>query len=331
MPLKGYVCPPGGEDPGRQNAVEYCLTKCATPCTTPPLLAAMWKADTTNYHQGDYISASMLSGSGCSRQVMFERYHDFYEVPTRRYWAFRGTHAHSIVEGAADIIAPFGWLQEIRMATTLTYDLPRPVFDEHGQWTGDFDSSQDLEVVLRGTCDALNPLQGLLVDCKSFADMKSLMFIKGTMKDSTYSPHLQDSWVAQLNIYRYLIAHTPIPDSVHEQYAMYGLPRLEGDTFPAPETLAIQGIAMQNHPVSGTRVAVKDRGKHTFYDIDPVPVWSLQDTEDYIRPRALEWYKALKMGIQPPVVPKEKDWLCRSCCFQGTLCHPEAERAAATA
>lgn len=325
MPLKGYVCPPGGEEPGRQNPVEYCLSVCSQPCVTAPLLAAMWKADTTNYHAGDYISASMLSGSGCSRQVMFERFADFYEQPTRRYWAFRGTHAHSIVEGAADIISPYGWLQEIRMSTTLTYDLPAPLFDENGVWTGGFDRSKPLEIVVRGTCDAYDPVGRQLVDCKSFSDAKAQMFATGTMK-GTYSKNLQDSWVAQLNIYRYLIANTPVPGHVHEQFEKLGLPPLTGSTFPAPEKLFIQGIGMMSHPVSGSTVGVKSRGQTTLYTIDHVPVWSLEETEAYIRPRALEWYKALNLKIKPPVVPKDKDWLCKSCCFNGNQCHPEQER-----
>lgn len=326
MPIIGYVCPPGGEEPGRQNEVTYCLTKCVAPCVTPPLLAAMWKADTGNYHQGDYISASMLAGSGCSRQVMFERYQDFYDLATKRYWPFRGTHAHAIVEGAQDIIAPYGWLQEIRMATTLTYDMAAPVFDEHGQWTGDYDSTKNLEIVVRGTCDAYNPLRRELTDMKSMADKKVEMMIRGSTP-GTYSKNLQDSWVAQLNIYRYLIGKTPVPDWVHEQYKTHGLPKLKGKYFPAPDKLFIQGIAMMSHPVSGSKLAHKERGKTTIYDIDAVPVWSMQEIEDFIRPRALEWYKALNLKQVPPVVPQDKAWLCKNCAFYDSACFPEKERA----
>jgi hypothetical protein len=329
MPIVGYVCPPGGEEPGRQNETTYCLTECKTPCVTPPLLAAMWKADTGNYHQGDYISASMLAGSGCSRQVMFERYHDFYDLPTKRYWPFRGTHAHAIVEGAQDIIAQYGWLQEIRMSTVLKYPLNAPVFDEHGVFTGDFDSTKDLEITVRGTCDAYNPRTRTLVDMKSMADKKVEMMIKGSTP-GTYSKNLQDSWISQLNIYRFLIARTPIPAEVHDAYDQYGLPRLKGKTFPAPTKLFIQGIAMMSHPVSGGRVSHKERGKVTLYDLDNVPVWNLSDIEDFIRPRALEWYKALNLKQVPPVVPKDKSWLCRNCAFEGKQCFPDQERAAAT-
>jgi hypothetical protein len=326
MPLKGYVCPPGGEEPGRENDVLYCLTQCKSPCVTPPLLAAMWKSDTENYHVGDYISASMMAGSGCSRQVMYERFHDFHDLPTKRYWPFRGTHAHKIVEDAADVIAPFGWLQEIRMSASLTYDEPAPVFDQEGTWTGEYDESRKLEIVIRGTCDAYNPLTRTLVDCKSMADRKVEMMIKGSTP-GTWSTNLQDSWIAQLNIYRYLIAHTPIPSDIKKQFKDAGLPRMKGPNYPAPDKLFIQGIAMMSHPVSGSKIAHKERGKVTLYDLDHVPVWSIDDIEEFIRPRALEWYRALNLKIIPPVVTKDKSWLCRNCAFEGKVCFPDKERA----
>lgn len=331
MPLAGYVCPVGGEDPGRQNPVTYCLTACQQPCVTPPLLAAMWKADSENYHRGDYISASMLAGSGCMRQVMLERYAPFYDLATKRYWPFRGTHAHAIVESAADILAPYGWLQEIRMSTTLTFDEPAPIFTEDGVFTGTYDSSQKLEVVVRGTCDAYNPVTRSLVDCKSMADKKVEMMIKGSTP-GTWSNHLQDSWVAQLNIYRYLISKTPVPQQVTTAFEQYGLPALTAPTFPAPEQLYIQGIAMMHHPVSGSKLAFKEpRRGVTVYDIDHVPVWSLEDIEAYIRPLALQWYRVLVLKEQPPVVDESKSWLCRGCPFYNRECFPEQERQSASA
>lgn len=332
MPLEGYVCPEGGESPGRQNAVTYCLTQCQQPCVTPPLLAAMWKSDTENYHRGDYISASMLAGSGCSRQVLLERYEPFYDLATKRYWPFRGTHAHAIVEGAADLLAPYGWLQEIRMSTTLTYaELPAPILSDTGDFTGAYDESQPLQVVVRGTCDAYNPITRTLVDCKSMSDKKVEMMIKGSTP-GTWSAHLQDSWIAQLNIYRYLIAQTPVPRQVKTSFKQHGLPALKGKTFPAPDQLYIQGIAMMHHPVSGSRLAFKEPRKGiNVYEIDHVPVWSMEDIEAYIRPRALEWYRALVLREQPPVVPLEKAWLCKNCAFHQTACFPDQERAAMAA
>jgi hypothetical protein len=326
MPLKGYVCPPGGEEPGRQNDVAYCLSKCQRPCVTPPLLAAMWKADTENYHVGDYISASMIPDSGCARQTMLERQADYYDLPTKRYWPFRGTHAHKIVEDAGDIVGPYGWVQEIRMATELVYpEEPAPVFDADGVFTGTYDTTKPLTLYLRGTADAYNPYRGWLVDCKSMADRKVDMMIKG-QKPGLYSKNLQDNWVEQLNIYRFLISRTPVSLEAREAFATHGLPQLKRKNYPAPTNLYIQGIAMMSHPVSGSQHAHKDRGRVTLYDIDPVPVWSLKDIEAFIRPRALDWYRTLNLGWVPPVVPASLSWLCKNCAFYDKKCFPEQER-----
>ena len=324
MPLEGYVCPPGGEKPGRKNAVEYCLSQCAQPCVTPPLLAAMWKSDTENYHQGDYISASMLAGSGCMRQTYLERFEGFHDLPTKRYWPFRGTHAHKIVEEAGDILAPYGWLQEIRLSTTMTFpDLPAPLFADSGEFAGTFDFDRPLQVVIRGTCDAYNPVRSELVDCKSMADTKVQMMIEGS-SPGTYSRHLQDNWIAQLNIYRWLISKTPVPDDIRAELLGHGLPPLEGEYYPAPEKLYIQGIAMMSHPVSGSKLAHKVKGKKVqVYNIDSVPVWSLEDIEAYLRPLALKWYKALNLRRMPKPIGVDKKWMCPNCAFYKDKCNPE--------
>jgi len=292
----------------------------------------MWKSDTENYHRGDYISASMLAGSGCMRQTFLERFEDFHDLPTKRYWPFRGTHAHKIVEEAAGILAPYGWLQEIRMSTVLVFpDLPAPIFSAAGEFEGSFNFDTPLQVVVRGTCDAYNPFRKDLVDCKSMADTKVEMMIEGA-SPGLYSRNLQDSWVTQLNIYRWLISHTPVPDEVRAELRRHGLPELEGVNYPAPDRLYIQGIAMMSHPVSGSKHAHKVKGRGVkVYEIDAVPVWELADIEAYVRPLALKWYKALNMRRQPKPVGKDKSWMCKNCAFYKKACNPELEWAKAGA
>ena len=120
MPLRGYRCPPGGEEPGRANLVEHCLSGCKVQCVAPPLLAAMYKADRGNYHNDtSYISASMLSGTDCYRKTLWERSEDFFDLPKKRFWPFRGTIAHALIEESGDYLEKYGWLQEIRLETTL--------------------------------------------------------------------------------------------------------------------------------------------------------------------------------------------------------------------
>lgn len=344
MGLRGFTCPPGGEEPGRQNEIDYCLGHCKKPCVMPPLLAAIWKADNQNYHQGDYISASMLAGTSCPRQTVLERSHDFYEVPVRRYWPFRGTLAHRMCEDAAGVIDKYGWLQELRLSTTLEYDHPAPIFEARiletrdgpqtvKVFTGRYEPTEALKVTVNGTVDAYNPYKRLLCDQKSQADKKAEMMVKGQKAEGSFSRNLQDEHVMQVNTYRWLLARSRIPDTVRDQLAALGLPPIKGKCFPAPTELVIQGLSMMHLPRSGGEYPWTDRGTTTLYEIDHVPVLPLHEIEEYIRPRALQWYKWLVLGESTPVVGAARAWLCKSCSFNGErvpngICFPTQEREA---
>jgi hypothetical protein len=333
--LIGYRCPAGGEQPGRNNSIDYCLGTCKNPCVSPPLLAAMFKADTGNYHNdSSYISASMLAGTNCPRQTLWERTEDFYDLPRKRYWPFRGTHAHTICEGAGDLLAKYGWVQEIRTECTLNYpDVAAPIFDENGVFTGQFSETENLKIKVRGTGDAYNPfVLPRIADMKSMADKKATMVITGT-KGGTFSKNLDDTHVWQFNIYRYLFSKTPIPDELREQWRSYGLPELKGKNFPAPKELVMQGIGMMDIPRSGATYPITDRGRTTLYDIDPVPVLPLKEIEAFMKEKALFWYRHLVLRIPAPVLPESKKWMCKGCAFNGEIvpgerCFPDAERKA---
>lgn len=330
MPLIGYVCPQGADEPGRRNSIEFCLGQCKSPCVMPPLLGSMWEAEKHNVHKTDYISASMLSGDGCPRQTYFERFSEYYDSPRRRFWPWRGTHAHSMVERGAEMMAQYGWVSELTMQTELQYPHAAPVFDDAGNWTGDFDSTKDLTMTVRGTCDAYNPLTRTLVDFKSMSGKKVAKFITGKM-GGTYSPNLQDSWVQQLSVYAWLLARTRIPDTIRAQFEEHGLALTKAKTFPKPTRLVIQAIDAMELPHSGMIYPFKEDYGTTTYPIDALPVWTAQETEDWVRPRALKWYKWLVLRQTPPVVGKNKAWMCRNCPMYGNLCHPEEERNAAKA
>lgn len=325
MPLAGYVCPPGTPTAGTQNSLEHCITTCPHPCVTAPLLVAMFKAEESNHHQGDYLSASMLCGTDCARRTVYERCHPFYEVPTKRYWPFRGTHAHTIIEGAADYLTGYGWLQELRMLVLLEYDMAAPIFDD-GIFTGHYDESQSLIIPLGGTLDAYNYRRSEMIDFKSMADVKAQMFAKGS-HGGTYSPYFEDRWVMQLNIYAWLLAHTRVPPEIQNE-----LNNVE--FFPAPTSLVIQGIAMMSIPRSGASIEMKvGKWDKELFEIPPIPVLPLDTVEAYIRDRALPWYRYLRLGEQAPVVEKSMSWLCKFCAFNGELipgerCLPTQERKA---
>lgn len=328
MSLVGFRCPDWVPTAGTENPIAHCLGKCPHPCAAPPLLAAIYKENTENHHTGIYISASMLAGSSCARQTVFERTVPFYELPTKRFWAFRGTHAHSMVERAVGIIEEYGWVSELRMSVDLTYpELPAPKFSK-GIFTGKFDTKRPLVITLGGTCDSYNPQKRELWDMKSMADVKAEMMVRGT-KPGTFSSNLEDSWVKQLNVYRWLLANTKIPPAVKAQL------KLEGELFPAPEVLGIQGISMMNIPRTGADYDMKvaaGRGRVLKrFTIDSVPVWPLEETEAFIREGALQWYRWLALGEPTPVVPEDKSWLCDGCPFngeriKGAPCMPTTER-----
>jgi len=327
MPLKGYTCPPGMPTAGNRNDVEWCLAKCPHPCVAPPLLAAMYEAEVSNHHTGAYISASMLAGNNCGRQTVFERTYDFYEHPTRRYWPFRGTHCHTIIEGAAPRIAKYGWLQEMRMQVPLVYaDEPAPIFDDQGGFTGKFDENAPLTITLGGTLDAYNPKEPPypLWDMKSTADAKAEMLIKG-QKGGTYSKNLEDRWVIQTNVYRWMVSKTEIPSAIKRRL------KLKGKYFPAPEFLGIQALGMMAIPRTGIPYLFKKGRQEELYHIDDVPVLPLEEIETLVRREALKWYRWLVLGEMPPVVEEERAWMCKSCPFNGELipgerCFPNYER-----
>lgn len=327
MPLVGYVCPSGTPTAGARNDVKHCLGACPHPCVSPPLLAAIWSAEQKNHHTGAYVSASMISGSGCKRQTFYERFTDFYESPRRRFWPFRGTLSHRIIEDAGGVVEPYGWMQELRMKVPLHFpDEPAAILDENGLFTGTFSDTNHLVIDMGGTTDAYNPFLLRLDDFKTMADAKVAGFIKGAM-GGTYSPHFSDAWVIQLNIYRWLIAHTPITRKWKNQFKKHGLTSPTGKFFPAPEKLHIQSISMMEVPITGATYFPMRSG--TGYDIDPIPVLPLDEIETIIRAGALQWYDALVLGHVPPVARKSEQWWCKNCPFNGELipgerCLPKA-------
>lgn len=277
-----------------------------------------------NHHVGAYISMSMLTGGGCARQTVLERTHDHFLEPRQAFWPFRGTIAHRCIEKGAEPLSEYGWLSEMRMAVKLTYkDLPQPCFDEAGQFTGTFDFDKPLVITVGGTTDNYNPITRELWDYKSCADYKADAMVNGK-KPGTFSPNLDDAWVWQVNGYRYLISKTRIPRKLKREF------NLQGTYFPAPTSLGIQAISMMEIPRTGMGYQLRGYRSKPL-QLDPVPVFPLEDIEQFIRERALQWYRGLVLGELPPVVPKSKDWLCQNCAFnghkiQGGPCLPEQER-----
>lgn len=307
--------------PGQQNEPAYCLGHCPNPCVSPPLLAKMWDLEQRNHHKGSYLSASSIAGDGCARQTWYERQPnvDFYEQPKRRFWPTRGTVIHGLIEGVQHVVAPFGWMQELRMAVPLQFpEYPAPVFDQ-GKWTGDYDSTQHLTVYLGGTTDAYNPYRRWLHDFKSCDEYKVRAFLRGAWANE-YHAYVKETWFWQLQIYAWMVAQTHIDREHAAAFAAHGLPALPGPTFPYPERLQLQVISMMEIPLTATDRAYQykpDPKKRDLEDayVTDVPVLPPNEVEAFIRPRALQWYRWLVLNEEPPVVDKSKWWMCKGCPF----------------
>lgn len=324
MPLTGFVCPPGATEPGRRNPVQFCVQECATPCTLPPLIAAIHAAERQNYHQGAYISASMLASGGCPRQTWLERRVEFYDTIRRRFWSFRGGIVHAMVEGAPQHWFDGRWVQELSMHCMLEFpELPAPLFNDDGTFSGAYHPTEHLTLRLNGTCDAYDTPHRTLWDCKTTGDYKLDQFIRGKDFGDGELRHIDPVHIMQMQVYAYLLARTPMPDDIA---ATLGV--ASGTLFPKPEAVVIQKIGMMDIARSGFLHETKKYGKSTLHAIEHCPVYADDVIEAWIRPRALQWYRWLVLGEQPPVVTEDASWLCRSCQFYGHECVPEPDRAA---
>jgi hypothetical protein len=325
--LKGFVCPPQVPTKGERHEIDYCLTDCQHPCVAEPLIAAIYHANVRNPHKGAYLSASMIAGSNCTRKTHYERLDPdgYYELIRNVYWPFRGTIAHMVIENRGDEAFHLTqFMQEITMRVALVFeDRPAPIFDENGLWTGEYDPTKPLVIVLGGTCDAYSPWKLKLYDFKTMADAKARMVIE--------QGKIEPNWEVQLNIYRWLISKTEITEKDREEFKRHGLPDLPGTFFPAPETLRIQGIGMMEIPFTGQGYVMQRSWEEHM--IPPIKVMPLDEIEALIRERAIAWFDALVLGIKPPVVDKDRAWMCKSCCFNGEVipgerCFPGQEREA---
>lgn len=323
MALIGFVCPPGSDEPGRRNDVSFCTQQCTNPCVLPPLTASIYAAERGNYHQGAYISASMIASGGCPKQTWLERRVDYYDTIRRRFWAFRGNIVHHMIEKAPVELIGNRWVQELSMHTMLDFpDEPAPLFDENGVFTGEFDHSDFLRLRLNGTCDAYDVPNRTLWDVKTTGDFKMDQFIDGKDFGDGIVRNIDPIHIMQMQVYCYLLSKTPMPDAVADQL---GVPR--GTLMPKPEQIIIQKIGMMDLARSGYDHLVKRKGKKSLLPIEHCPVYENDDIEAWIRPRALDWYKWLVLGEEPPVVPKKDQWLCYGCSFKDVECHPDVERA----
>lgn len=288
--LKGFVCPPHGEEPGRKNKINYCLTKCTKKCAAPPLLAAMLEQEKQNPHAGNVISATMLTG-GCKRQTYLRRTVDYYEEPDNKLPLFRGTLIHKLVEaGNTKQVQKAGFLLEHHMEMDIE--------TQSGKW------------ILSATSDIIDTKEKVLYDVKTLQEYALNLLIKGKERGK-WSTHIPDSYTLQANIYRYMAKKLGIVDikRLRLQIIGFGSLIITGSSTTLREYKKRKGLV------------------ETTYDIPDVPILPDETVEYCIKVEGEEWYKILySQTLYPSVCNDDWSWLCKKCVFKGTKHCPDPDK-----
>jgi hypothetical protein len=235
------------------------------------------------------IGVTRLCG-GCKRKTLLEKTLPFYTEPKRALPTYRGRLIHSLIEDCAEQLAPYGWDLEMKLAL--------PVTTKSGQWT------------LVGILDALDRNRGELYDNKTFQDYALAKMATGS-NAGTWSDHVPDNYVKQLNIYRYMVEQT---ESIEIR------------------KLRVQVITFGELVLTGTSPELKLKKGFKWYDdkfeIPDVPVLDNSIVENIIENEGDEWYRILYEGEAAPVREPDWAWLCKFCTFKGTKYCPDPSKEA---
>lgn len=288
--FSGFICPEHGEKPDRNNEIDYCIAKCKNPCVAPHVLASMIIDDLEDtVHRGNTISVTMLTG-GCKRQTLLERELPFWLYPNKKLPTFRGTLIHGVVEKSKKYMTDhYQWMIEQHMELPFTTD--------SGEW------------VLSGTLDAFDPTREILYDIKTLQEYAVKLTATGK-QNGTWSDHVSDAYVKQLNIYRYMLEQT------------YGVKVAK---------LVLQIIGFGQFVTTGHEdqiIALQKGFKFSRepYDIPDIPIVPDKTVEHWIKSEGDEWNRIFNEGLKPSVVHPSYKWLCKICAFKETEHCPDPDK-----
>jgi hypothetical protein len=116
LPLAGFKCPTNGEQPGRNNTFDYCLTACSKRCMPKAIMVKLRDQNVHNVHRGNMITPSALKG--CTRKLVLERTEDYWERPENLYYAVRGSLIHGFLEepGLPEVITEARLFKQVKTA-----------------------------------------------------------------------------------------------------------------------------------------------------------------------------------------------------------------------
>ncbi len=277
------------KSPDGKNELKYCLSGCKAPCTSGGVLSAIMKHTNDNPHKGKRISATMLVG-GCSRKSLLERTEDYYIEPSQGLPTLRGSLLHALVEQ--------GKSKELEKNYLIEQHMELPVTTKSGSWS------------LSATLDLYDKKRKTLYDTKTLQSYAVEKLVRGE-NNGTWSAHISDQYVKQLNIYRY----------IGKKLKLFNAKKLR-----------LQIIDFGRLILTGTTVNLKSqatRWKEESYEVPDVPILPDNLVEEWVNTKGDLWYQILYQGKPAPVYDDGYDWLCRSCpFFQSQHCvdpHKEKE------
>jgi len=158
---------------------------------------------------------------------------------------------------------------------------------------------------LSGTLDFYEAARKTIYDLKTLQDYAVTKMVMGK-EEGTWSPNIPDSYVKQLNLYRYM-AH---------QLKKFRVDRLR-----------LQVIGFGRLFLTGTTVKYGAKKDLQTYTIPDVPILKNAVIEDWIHTEGDLWYRILFKNENAPVRDETYKWLCYSCPFyKSEFCpNPEEE------
>jgi hypothetical protein len=252
----------------------------------------MFEADRANYHTGKRISVTMLTGS-CKRKTLLERTLPYYLEPNQVLPTVRGSLIHSMVETAKDHIEKYigktYWQFELHMKL--------PVTTAAGEWE------------LAGTLDAWEELRQTIHDIKTLQEYAVFKMVTGG-NEATWSDHIPDYYVLQLNFYRYMA----------EKLYKYVVKRLRMQLIGFGQFITTG----HDRQIVGLKKGFK--WTRDEYDVPDVPILPDKVIEGIIQEEGDLWYRILFEGAKAAVCSKDYSWLCKSCQFKGTRWCPDPDK-----
>lgn len=269
MSLIGFVC-----KNGEKVNFETCLKRDCRNCL--PLVFRMGML-ARRQERSKEISATSLNG--CLRKTFWERTRDYYDAPSKLYFAYRGTLAHSVLEfllsnekignkSVEEIIASY------KKNIIVEQRLYREI--------------KGLDIEISGQFDLL-----ILQEPATLIDYKTVNSrqIPYLLKEGARKDH-----ITQLNVYKWIAKPIVEVKRLQIVYLAMEAPYFTGGEFEVKRKLKGQTVYEQK-------------------EIAEVPIMPEKEVEDFIYKKAEILQKAFTQGIVPEKIGDEGKWLCNFCPF----------------